>query len=63
MKAHERREIGAYPYFKIDAWDARIGAYRPVRGAYATQAEAVAACQKPGRYRVAQISRGTDWHR
>ncbi len=45
MKTYERRAAGIAVTFKLDVWDARIGAWRPRKGwkDYASEAEARAA--------------------
>ncbi len=61
MRSFERRAIGAYPFFRLDEWDNRIGAYRPRPGRkeYGTEDEAKrAVASRPGRYRIVRIDDG-----
>jgi hypothetical protein len=53
MKAYERRGRGAYPYFKIARWDARICAFRPLKATAPSEARAIElAGGEEGTYRL-----------
>lgn len=60
MKAHERRASNAYPFFKLNYWDGRIGCWgrAPKRfgGSFATEREARAAvASTTGRWKIVRI--------
>ena len=57
MRAFERREAGAYPYYRLARWDDRNCYWKQVRGMGGTEAEAAALAPAPGRYRVTRIER------
>lgn len=61
MKAYERRELGAYPYYKLSTWDARSFAWRAAKVTQPTEAEARAAARKPGRYRIEKFEESTSY--
>lgn len=46
-----------YPYFKLAKWDERSLTFRDGKMQYPTEAAAVAAARKPGRYRVSRVDR------
>jgi hypothetical protein len=56
MAPHARRAAGAYPYFKLAAWDAVSVCWRDGKPAYESQAAALAAARKPGRYRLSRVT-------
>lgn len=55
MRAFERRESDCYPYFKLATWQDRWMAWQPAKSAFPTEAAAVAAARKPGRYRITRV--------
>jgi hypothetical protein len=55
VKRYERRETGAYPYFKLATWDGRVMAWRAGRATTPTREAAEAMAHTPGRYRVEQF--------
>jgi hypothetical protein len=52
MKAYERREAGAYPYFKLVTWDTTAMTWRAGKRILPTKESAEATAKKTGRYRV-----------
>lgn len=36
MKPHERRQAGAYPYYKLAAWDERLQTFRDGKDSHET---------------------------
>lgn len=61
MQGYERRERGEETGYKADAYDPRIGAWRPLKGRreYRTEAECRASLAgKPGRYRIVRFQGG-----
>lgn len=55
MRPHERTATGSYPYFKLAAWDDRSFTWKDGKVALPTEADAVNAAKKPGRYRVSRV--------
>ena len=55
MRKFERRAAGAYPFFGLARWDERIGAWRPIKGSWPTQAEARKQAVARGRYRISRV--------
>lgn len=55
MKAYQRREVGSEAYFKLAVYDPRSMTFRDGKVAYATEAEARAAANQPGRYRISRV--------
>lgn len=58
MKAHERRAAGLGAYYKLATWDARSFTWRDGKVAYDSEAEAMAAARRPGRYRLSRVADG-----
>lgn len=52
MKAYERRENGAYPYFKLAVWDRTFGTWKAGKVQLPSEVEARGRAKRPGRYRV-----------
>jgi hypothetical protein len=53
MKAYERRATGAYPYFKVDTYDAQMCLWRPNKVSFPSEEAARAWCAKgAGQYRL-----------
>lgn len=52
MKAYERREVNAYPYFKLATWDTRSFTWKAGKATAKTEDAARAMAGNPGRYRV-----------
>jgi hypothetical protein len=55
VRAYERREQNAYPFFTLAAWDERNCAWKAGKTAYEDEAAARAAARKPGRYRITRF--------
>ena len=56
MRPHERRQAGAYPYFKLARWDERNACFNDGRTGYETEQAARAAAKVPGKYRVSTVT-------
>lgn len=56
MKHYERRQLQAFPYYKLATWDARSMTFRDGKVAYATRADATKSAKKPGRYRLSIVT-------
>jgi hypothetical protein len=54
MRPHERRERGAYPYFKLATWDGVNMMWRAGKRVYETEAAARASASRSGRYRISR---------
>jgi hypothetical protein len=55
MKAYERRETDAYPYYKLAVWDEVYVTWRAGKSIQETEAAARGLARKPGRYRISRI--------
>lgn len=58
MKAYERRERGAYPFFKLAVWDERNCVWKAGKVLFETEVRARASARKPGRYRLTRFEDG-----
>jgi hypothetical protein len=55
MKAYERREANAYPFFKLATWDGRAMVWKAGKTVQETEESCRALAKKPGRYRVSRF--------
>ncbi len=55
LAPHERRAVGAYPYFKLAVWDKRNQCFRDGKNVHESEAAALAAAKSPGRYRISVV--------
>lgn len=49
MRPHERRQAGAYPYYRLAVVDERTFCLRQLPGTFATKEEAIARAKHSGR--------------
>lgn len=58
MKAYQRRETNAYPYFKLSTWDVRNMTWRAGKSTLSSESEARSTACRPGRYRIEKFDQG-----
>ncbi len=58
MKGYERRAAGKPDYYKLAVWDAMRCVWVDGKKQFDTEADAIAAAVKPGRYRVSKVTDG-----
>lgn len=57
MKPHERRQVGAYPYYVLAKWNDKLQCFQDSKKTYVNVQNAVRkAEEKRGRYRVSQVN-------
>jgi hypothetical protein len=60
MKPYQRRAARAYPYFKLAVWNSRSACWQDAasgfKRAFASEAEARIAADRPGTYRVSIVT-------
>jgi hypothetical protein len=56
MRPFERRAAGAYPFYKLATWDARLGTWRAGKRIHPTEEAARKEARGPGRYRVSRFT-------
>lgn len=56
MKPHERRRVGAYPYYMLSTWNERLQCYVSGKKTYSTIQQARVAAKKKGKYSITEIT-------
>ncbi len=56
MRPYQRRQEGAYPYYKLAVWDETSLTFRDGRLVFPTEHRAVCAALKPGKYRISEVT-------
>lgn len=55
MRAFERRERAAYPFFKLASWDDMMMMWKAGKTIQETETECRKLAKKPGRYRISRF--------
>ncbi len=58
MKHYERRELNAYPFFKVAVWDERSCTWRDGKKSFASEQAAVASVPSGTKARLSRVEDG-----